>query len=173
MILVSAVLAIAGLFLCLYAALTDISRLTIPNWLNGLIAGLGFAALGISGLPLAEIGVHIGIALIAFIVSFVLFSMGVFGGGDAKMIPAVSLWMGPVAMAPFLLWMALIGGLIGVIGLVSKKAPLPAGAPTWMWNVLSKGEGLPYGVAIAAGALIAAPHSPLFEPALNALNLVG
>ena len=173
MILVSTALAIAGLFLCLYGAVTDVSRLTIPNWLNGLIAALGFAALGVSGLPLGEIGIHVGIGLGAFIVAFILFSLGVFGGGDAKMIPAVALWMGPIAMAPFLLWMALIGGVIGAIGLLSKRAPLPAGAPTWMWNVLSKGEGLPYGVAIAAGAFVAAPHSPLFEPAFKALNLIG
>ncbi|MEO0467701.1 MAG: prepilin peptidase [Pseudomonadota bacterium] len=173
MILLSTVLAVAVLFLCLYAAINDISRLTIPNWLNGLIAALGFAALGVSGLPLAEIGIHVGIALAVFVVSFILFSFGVFGGGDAKMIPAVALWMGPVAMAPFMFWMALIGGMIGIVGIVSKKAPLPHNAPTWMWNALSKGEGLPYGVAIAGGVFVAAPHSPLFQSALNSLNLIG
>lgn len=173
MIFVSTCLAFAGLCLCLYGALSDITRLTIPNWVNGMIAALGFAALGLSSLALGEIGLHIGIALAAFVASFILFSFGVFGGGDAKMIPAVALWMGPVAMAPFLLWMALIGGVIGIIGMISQKAPLPHNAPTWMWNALSKGEGLPYGVAIAAGAFVAAPHSPLFEPAFNALNLIG
>lgn len=163
-------LACACLVLCIYGALTDIASLTIPNWVNGAIAGLGLLAIALSGLPLTEMGLYLLIGLIAFVISFALFSFGVYGGGDAKMIPAVALWLGPVGLAPFLLGMAFIGGGIALVGLCAKYAPLPQGSPAWVTNVLSKGEGLPYGVAIAGGALLAAVHSPLLS---RSIALIG
>jgi len=155
--------AILCFCLCIFAAFHDIATLKIPNWLNASIAGLGLSALAVSGLPLADMGWHLLVGLIAFVISFALFSFGVYGGGDAKMIPAVALWMGPVAIVPFLIWTAFIGGGIALIGLVSKYAPIPEGAPAWITNTLSRGEGVPYGVAIAGGTLMAASHSPLLS----------
>ena len=165
--------ALAFFALCLFGALTDIASLTIPNWLNLTIAGLGLSALAVSGFGLETIGLHVGVALIAFIVSFVLFSFGVFGGGDAKMIPAVALWMGPDAIVHFLFWMALVGGLLALIGTLAKYAPLPEGAPVWVSNTLSKGEGVPYGVAICAGAFLGAAQAPLLAGTMNFTGLVG
>ncbi|MEM9740369.1 MAG: prepilin peptidase [Pseudomonadota bacterium] len=162
---------LACLSLCIFAALHDVATLKIPNWLNATIAGLGLSALAVSGLPLTSIGWHGLVALIAFIVSFGLFSFGVFGGGDAKMIPAVALWMGPVAIVPFLVWTAFIGGGIALIGLAARYAPIPQAAPNWVANTLSRGEGVPYGVAIAGGALMAASHSPLLSAPLGLIGL--
>lgn len=159
-------LACGCLALCIYGALTDIASLTIPNWVNGAIAALGLVAIAASGLPLSEMGLYLLIGVIAFVISFVLFSFGLYGGGDAKMIPAVVLWLGPVGLAPFLFGMAFVGGAIALVGLCAKYAPLPEGSPVWITNVLSKGEGLPYGVAIAAGALLATPHAPLLAKSL-------
>lgn len=165
--------ALAFVALCLFGALTDIASLTIPNWLNLSIAGLGLSALAVSGLELSTIGWHLGVAVIAFVGSFLLFTFGVFGGGDAKMIPAVALWMGPVAIVPFLFWMALVGGLLALIGTLAKYAPLPEGAPVWVSNTLSKGEGVPYGVAICAGAIMGAMQSPLLAGSMSLAGLTG
>lgn len=159
--------ALACLALCIFAALHDVATLKIPNWVNASIAGLGLSALAVSGLPLGDMGWHLLVALIAFIVSFALFSFGVFGGGDAKMIPAVALWTGPVAIVPFLVWTAFIGGGIALVGLAARYAPLPEATPSWVTNTLSRGEGVPYGVAIAGGALLAAAHSPLLSAPLG------
>jgi len=163
--------ATACLSLCIFAALHDVATLKIPNWVNASIAGLGLSALAVSGLPLADMGWHVLTGLIAFIISFGLFSFRVFGGGDAKMIPAVALWLGPVAIVPFLVWTAFIGGGIALLGLLARYAPLPEGAPNWVSNTLSRGEGVPYGVAIAGGALMAASHSPLLSAPLGLLGL--
>lgn len=167
------VAALAFFALCLFGALTDIASLTIPNWLNATIAGLGLSALAVSGLDLSSIGWHFGVAVLAFVFSFLLFTFGVFGGGDAKMIPAVALWMGPDAMIPFLFWMALVGGLLALVGTLARYAPLPQNAPVWVSNTLSKGEGVPYGVAIAAGAVMGAIHSPLLSGAMNFTGFIG
>ena len=47
--------ALAFVALCLFGALTDIASLTIPNWLNLSIAGLGLSALAVSGFELSAI----------------------------------------------------------------------------------------------------------------------
>lgn len=163
-----ALAALAGLALCVYGAAHDIATLTIPNWVNAAIALLGVSALMVAGLGWQASLWHVGLAGIVFLISFGLFSFGVYGGGDAKMIPAVALWMGPDAMVAFLFWMAACGGALALIGLASRWAPVPASAPGWVLNTLCRGDGVPYGVAIAAGAVIAAPLSPLLSPALTA-----
>lgn len=167
-----ALTAVSCLALCVYGALHDIASLTIPNWVNGAIAALGLAALAISGVGLETAGWHLLVALIALVVSFALFAFGVFGGGDAKMIPALALWMGPAAITPFLFWMAVIGGAIALVGIAARYAPLPAGLPGWVHNTLSKGEGVPYGVAIAGGAIMTIPQSMLLGAALQTASFV-
>lgn len=167
-----ALIAAACLALCIYGALSDIATLTIPNWVNGAIAGLGACALIVSGIGLEAAGWHLLVAVIALVVSFALFAFGVFGGGDAKMIPALALWMGPDGIVPFLFYMAVIGGAIALVGVAARYAPLPAGLPNWVYNTLSKGEGVPYGVAIAGGALLTVPNSPLLGAALQTTGFV-
>ena len=61
------------------------------------------------------------IFLITLIVSVGLFSASIIGGGDAKLLSAVSLWMGWNHMVPFLVWMVILGCLISVLYLSSSK----------------------------------------------------
>ena len=50
----------------------------------------------------------------------------------------------------------LAGGLL----MARDAAEMDTGfGPAWARRLLAKGEGVPYGVAIAAGALVAFPHS--------------
>ena len=62
---------IAGLFLalCVFAALHDVNRLTIPNWLNVTLAVLFVPAAFVSGVPMEIIGGHLITALCAFLTS--------------------------------------------------------------------------------------------------------
>ena len=106
------------LALCVFAALHDINRLTIPNWLNLTLAALFIPAAFVSGLPLEILGGHLLAALCAFVIAFALFAFNIFGGGDAKMIPAVMLWIGPNAAMDFLFAMALAGGACAIQSLV-------------------------------------------------------
>lgn len=161
--------AFACLALCIYGALHDIATLTIPNWVNAAIAALGLSALIVAGLGWQASAWHVAIAALVLVVSFLLFSFGVYGGGDAKMIPAVALWMGPDAVITFIFWMAVAGGAIALVGTLARYAPLSADAPGWVSNALCKSEGVPYGVAIAIGAVIAAPQSPLLSVVSRAL----
>jgi len=155
------VLAGVAAGLCLWAAVQDIASLTIPNWLNASLAISGIFALVAAGVSWQVGLAHIGLAAGALAICVGMFALGVFGGGDAKMIPAVLIWLGPAALASFLAWMAIAGGVLACVLAVGRRFLRPARLPVFLRNSFRRGEGVPYGVAIAAGAFVAAPLSPL------------
>ena len=75
----------------------------------------------------------------------------------------MSLWLGPAGSGAFLLWTAAIGGLF-CLALLAGRAwlqPRAAGCTGWFARLMTPKGDIPYGVAIAAGALAAWPASPL------------
>lgn len=166
---------LGGLFmaLCIFAALHDINRLTIPNWLNITLAGLFIPAAAVSGLPMEIIGGHVLAGLAAFVVAFGLFAFGIFGGGDAKMIPAVMLWVGPSASIEFLVAMALAGGVCALFIVLVRNAVPAAVLPGPIRAPFEDKAGVPYGVAIAAGVLMASPGSPFLAQTLIQTGIIG
>jgi prepilin peptidase CpaA len=153
--------------LLLYAAWHDISTMTIPNWVSILLAGAFFPAAVIAGLSPAEIGFHLAFAAGVLLACAALFYLGVFGGGDAKVIAAASLWIGLASSLHFLFGMAVVGGVLAAVLIVARRMKLSSDKP-WARRLLSPEEGAPYAVAIAAGALFAAPGSPVLAAGLAA-----
>lgn len=156
--------------LCIYAALIDIETLTIPNWLNGWLAFLVLPALIVSAPGWGVSFWHLLIGLIAFSVTVVLFFVGIIGGGDAKMIPAVMLWLGPAASMPFIVATAFAGGMLTVIVIIARLIVPENVTPSFGVATLKQGRGVPYGVAIAIGALFAAPYSPLLSDFISQIS---
>lgn len=150
--------------LMVYAAYSDLKSYTLPNFIS-LILVAGFAVIMmILQPPLSAIGWHVGISAILFVVGFILFATGLFGGGDVKVIAALGLWLGPLNVLPFLTLMAIFGGGLAVVLLVFRKIEIPQ---NWLKNsaiagLHSKEEGIPYGVAIAIAALIEFPKTEIF-----------
>ncbi|MEM9670541.1 MAG: prepilin peptidase [Pseudomonadota bacterium] len=156
--------------ICLQAAVKDVISLTIPNWMNITIAVLFIPAAFSVSLGWTVGGYHLLTALVAFVIGFILFSFGAFGGGDAKMIPAVVLWYGPLGMIEFVFVMAITGGLL-CLGILAARSAVPAEiAPGFAKPILSSKAGIPYGVAISAGALLAMPASPILSVFLSQLG---
>jgi prepilin peptidase CpaA len=88
----------------------------------------------------------------------VLFSLGWVGGGDAKLLAAASLWLGFAQLALFLTYTAAFGGALALAILAYRGVPVSAfPLPGWAARLHTKGEGMPYGEAIAAGALFVYP----------------
>lgn len=154
---------LAFVLLCGFAAIRDLNTLTIPNWLNGWLAFL-FLPVCLLVLPGWEVfGAHLLTGLTALVLTFALFSLGVFGGGDAKMIPAVLLWIGPAPLPAFLQITAISGGVLTLV-LIGLRSWVPQpGAPGFAYEALRPGAGVPYGVAIAIGAVLTLPGSLLFQ----------
>lgn len=155
--------------LVLAAALRDALSFTIPNWISlALLATFPFAALMV-GMPLPAMAMNLGVGVAALAAGMVMFARRWVGGGDAKLFAAVSLWMGWSAMPTFLLATALAGGSLSLLLLTLRSAslrPLMLLGPPWVARLANPGEGAPYGVAIAIGA-ISALSLTLFGAALG------
>jgi prepilin peptidase CpaA len=141
------------------AAFEDLRRLIIPN---GLILGLcalwPLHVVTAPVLTLAAVGTAALCAAAVFIVGALLFSRGLIGGGDVKLLAAATLWAGPAATVSLLLLTGLLGGVLCLLLLTPVGALIAAARPI----VLDSGDParganpvfVPYGVAIAAAALI-------------------
>ena len=161
-------LCLAFPLLLLYAAWQDVSTMLISNWVSALLALLFIPAAMAAGLTWNEIGWHLVFGAIVLMVCAGLFYLNVFGGGDAKVIAAASLWIGLSAVAPFAFWMAVAGGVLAGVLLALRSMKLQSEKP-WLARLLNPEEGAPYAVAIAIGALVAAPASPVLAAGLSSM----
>ena len=155
--------AIATLPLALFtgllglAVLTDLQEYRIPNAVTLAIAALfPVQALVPGAVPNPLGSVILGAVVLA--VGTGLFALRALGGGDVKLIAAVSLWIGPQAFPDFLLITALTGGLMAVFHMTQYRIGLAAYLESWGETTFTRsltGVDLPYAVAIAAGTLAA------------------
>jgi prepilin peptidase CpaA len=147
----------------LAAAVLDVASFTIPNRLTAALAILFLPAALFAHLPLGVISACLLTGAAALAIGVGLFAAGLCGGGDAKLIAACALWLSWQAMVPFLLVTSLTGGLLGIAVILARRtmpeAAVAAG-PAWLGRLLGPQKHLPYGVAIAAGALAAISSSP-------------
>ncbi|WP_128892003.1 prepilin peptidase [Erythrobacter sp. HKB08] len=127
----------------LVAAFTDIRRRQIDNWLTGAIALAAPAFWWSSGLSLwPDVALQFAVAVGAFAVLAGLFALRMMGGGDVKLLTALALWIAPSLFLKLLIIMALVGGVLTVV--------------MGSWHVMRRQRdklAIPYGVAIAIGAL--------------------
>ncbi|MCI5060764.1 MAG: prepilin peptidase [Alphaproteobacteria bacterium] len=100
---------------------------------------------------------HLLGGVIVFVVTYALFHFGLIGGGDAKLLSAYGLWVGLAGLMPFLFFMALMGGILGVVTLyLNKNTLVKAPVPESWIDKAQKGEKkVPYGGAIFVGAVVA------------------
>ena len=152
--------------LLIFAGLKDATSYTIPNWISAaLVVGFFPTALAI-GLTPTQIGLSAAVATAILLAGMGMFAVGWDGGGDAKLLAAASLWLGIPALLTFLLMTGLFGGCLAMalLGLRSGWVrPFMSRAPNWLGRLITPGADVPYGVAIAAGALAAFPQSALME----------
>jgi prepilin peptidase CpaA len=160
-----ALTAFAGLVL--YAAYSDVTRLIIPNWVSIALTAIFPAAALLSGAPLSAVGLHLAAGFGVLALGFVLFQFNVFGGGDAKLLAAVAVWTGIPALPHFILWTALAGGVLAAAMLAARQILSAGTSPSGLAHLLQKQNGVPYGVAIMAGALATIPTLPFLSAALT------
>jgi prepilin peptidase CpaA len=167
-------LLLAGLVLMVgTAVVTDVSRRRIPNWVSvtGLVVALALRAL--PGDPSLANGLLAAGMAFAFALPFFLF--GGLGAGDVKLMTAAAAFLGTDRLQAALLVMAGTGVLMALVA-VARRGVLKrtfanlfvfvatfgrksftgwrgeeSEAAVHMWK--TGAVTLPYGVAIAAGAL--------------------
>ncbi|TVR78787.1 MAG: pilus assembly protein CpaA [Rhodospirillales bacterium] len=152
----------AWLGLVILAALADIDDLRIPNRISALIALLwpihALAAAPAAGTGwLADAGLAIAVAAGVFAVGTGLFVFRWMGGGDVKLMAALSLWAGPALVLPFLVVTTLAGGALALL-MATRLRFVVAGVSEWLGAADLRdrllGTRIPYGVAIATGAVV-------------------
>jgi prepilin peptidase CpaA len=148
--------AFAGLLI--YAASSDIARMIIPNWVSVALAGIFPIAALADGMAPLDIGLHVLFGLAILVAGFFLFAGNVIGGGDAKLLAATAVWTGYLAFLPFMYWTVVAGGVMALALLAARQfIPHTETNPPFLNHLLKKQNGIPYGVAIMFGGLMAIP----------------
>jgi prepilin peptidase CpaA len=164
--MIAEVLVLVVLPLLLAAAAGwDLASFTIPNFLSLTLLCL-FAVFALAaGLGPAAIGWHLVAGVAGLIVGFALFALGWIGGGDAKLFAAVALWLGFKDLLPYALLASVMGGLLALGLLLLRQCPLPdlLARQAWIARLHDARSGIPYGVALAAGAFALLPSTEIFR----------
>jgi prepilin peptidase CpaA len=177
--------AAVTIVLLVMAAVSDITRYRIPNTIvYAIVAAFAVGAIFNFAWPAIVWPVLAGVAM--FLLGAGLFALGLFGGGDVKLIAAMALWTSFADLPRFLLIMGAAGGLIGLVLLLKRRRQQPAmasSAPISAEPAAVEAAGvaasetppsepprptrkshIPYGVGIAVAGLdffLISPHSPL------------
>lgn len=154
------------------SGIADFKAMNIPNIYSlGIILAFipAYATDAFSGQGMeffASWKSHLIAGLVMFAITFVLFSLRMIGAGDSKLATALALWMGLPGLPAFLFYMAITGALLGIATKVMNKRVLAPNAPegSWIAKAQSGFGGVPYGIALALGAIIAFYHLGYFAP---------
>lgn len=142
-------LATILLLLLVAAAIEDLWRMQINDWVCGAVAAGAFLAVAIDG-PAGQLWQNL--LLFALVLGFgtLLFVRGWMGGGDIKLLAASSLWFNLDLGWKMLAAVAIAGGLETILVAIFRSFPWPRSARDRIM-VLRREEAIPYGLAIAAG----------------------
>jgi prepilin peptidase CpaA len=144
-----------------FAAASDLFTMTISNRVSLALAA-GFLVLApVSGMGLYDMASHAGAGACVLAVAFVCFAKGWIGGGDAKVAAAAALWFGFGDLLNYLVYASLFGGALTLLLLLFRQWPLPYAlcGQDWLLRLHARESGIPYGIALALGALMIYPET--------------
>jgi prepilin peptidase CpaA len=163
--------------LLVVGCITDLRSRKIPNELVLAILGTGWLfALAVSPEALRGLGMSLAGTAVGFGTWILFYVVGVIGAGDVKFFAAAGAWLGPSATWRAALVAAVAGGVLAIVvlimekrlGAVLRRITLAASSRTLVSvpeQTIAPGDKhrpLPYGVALAIGALAVA-----WVPGLN------
>ena len=146
--------------LLLYVATIDVATRLIRNEICLALALLGIVGQLASPMQLVESAIT---AAILFLLLLVIYVQGWMGGGDVKLLAALTIGLPLTGVIQLLTVTALAGGVLAAMHLVMRQLPQPKLAPAGSsfarrvyaverWRHLRHAP-LPYGVAIAFGGI--------------------
>jgi prepilin peptidase CpaA len=158
--------ALATLALLMVTAWCDIATRTIPDTICLLLLGIGGLTRILVG-P-AALALSAATALALFLLLLLVYSRGLLGGGDIKIMTAMAVGLSPFDSYRFVVATAIAGGVLaGAHILLShglhdsrrtkSRSLLRRVVAIESWRIRRRGS-LPYGVAIAAGGAFVLLH---------------
>lgn len=147
------------------AASSDLLTMRISNRLVLFLVGSFFVVALAINLPLQQFGMHIAAAIVVLAVGFTLFAFRWIGGGDAKLAAATTLWLGFGLTLPYLVYAALLGGVLTLAILALRNLPLTPFLARYHWleRLHDRKQGVPYGIALALAGMLTYTNSVIFE----------
>jgi prepilin peptidase CpaA len=150
-----------------FAASSDLLTMTISNRVTlALLAGF-FVLAFVTGMNQHELLSHIGAGFAVLVVTFVFFARGWIGGGDAKLAAVTALWFGFDQLLNYALYASLLGGVLTLAMIRFRLLPLPRflAGQEWLRRLHQLDAGVPYGIALAAAALLIYPDTSWMKAA--------
>ena len=135
--------------LLLWMGFSDLRFMRIPNWL--VLALVAVFVVSAPFLPFASVTSRLLAAAVLFVLCVGAFAAGVFGGGDAKALPAVVLLVPPGTLDLFGLLFS--GTMLAGLVFVGSMQMMP-GSHRTRWVGLRARGMFPMGVSISAAGLI-------------------
>jgi prepilin peptidase CpaA len=141
------------------AAVIDLLSYRIPNELVLALLALFVivAAVNWGDVPWLS---HLASGVLVFGAGLFFYAIRQMGAGDVKLLAATALWSGVFALPRLMVFVSLCGlvGMLVILALrmiVPRLLPSPASSKRSLPRVLTKGQGVPYAIAIGPGAIIA------------------
>ncbi len=152
----------------MWAAITDAASMRISNINSLVVLGLFILTLPLTWTGLPDLGEHLLVGATLFFAGFVMFALGWLGGGDAKLMAATGLWWTWTDAFEYILWVGIIGGVLAALLVVGRHyAPVRLATSAWGYGLFKEEKQMPYGLALAAGALIVFPDSAIFKAVIG------
>ena len=151
------------------AAVNDALSMKIPNMISlALLAGFVLIT-PFAWVDFATFGEHVLVGLGVFAVAFGMFAAGWLGGGDAKLLAATAFWWQTADLFPYLLVTAIAGGALAIFLMLGRRY-IPVGVLTspWLYRMFKDETKMPYGIALAIGALVTLPKSQIYLALIGA-----
>jgi prepilin peptidase CpaA len=159
-------------FCMAFAAISDMLSMTIANRVAVVLVATFAVVAPLTGMDWTTYAWHFAAMFTVLLVTFALFALGGMGGGDAKLLAATALYMGmSIQLVQYLVFSAFLGGLLTVAILSFRGSALSVytGRSLFLRNFTDAQKGVPYGIALGAGGLLAYPGSPLMVWAIGRL----
>ena len=148
----SALFFIGALPLSVYAGLSDLRTMTIPNWISIALIAI-FIILGLFLLPFETLAWRLGAGFAVLVVGFFLNAARVLGGGDAKFLAAITPYIAFDDVAAFMFILSV--SLLVTLALHRLAMRIPAiRRVTAGWASWEAGRHFPMGISIAAAIVV-------------------
>jgi prepilin peptidase CpaA len=145
------------------AAVEDAWRLRLSNVTCAIVLVLALVAIVLSGLSLS-LWQNVLMFVVVLVLGTVAFSARWLGGGDVKLLASLALWMDVRTALWFLAAVFISGGLLALIFMAGRAA--------FRRSAGDRGrKSLPYGIAIAVGAIVSLTASRLEQERGRASSL--
>lgn len=152
----------------LLVAYKDATSMTIPNWISLVLLAAFFLFTPFVWQGWGVFGTHLLVGFTFFAAGFIMFALGWLGGGDAKLMAATGIWwLWPDAFL-YVVYTTIAGGVLALFLILGRKfLPVKLMANPLVQRLFKDEKKMPYGIALAVGALLTLPQSAIYKAALG------